>query len=192
MTCQVNSYLKKDNFIKQDDGSNACMIPEDFKLEPKQTALYYYQKLIDNKQYNNMMKQDNKDGTIKQAVSSHSHWEEIANDQVSQEILKDLVRKAKETCENNQMWGNTPSELISRIEDLIKFKKPLIPWSRVLKLFTASCSETEIDYTMRKRSKRFGTRPGIKKFEKLKLAIGIDTSGSISNEQPNLFLNEQP
>ena len=43
---------------------------------------------------------------------------------------------------------------------------------------------------MRKRSKRFGTRPGIKKFEKLKLAIGIDTSGSISNEQLNLFLNE--
>jgi predicted metal-dependent peptidase len=128
--------------------------------------------------------------SVKSAVNSHAHWNEIANDQVSQEVLKDLVRKAKENCENNQMWGNTPGDLIDKISDLIKFKKPLVPWSRVLKLFTASCSETEIDYTMRKRSKRFGTRPGIKKFEKLKLAVGIDTSGSISNEQLNLFMNE--
>ena len=56
--------------------------------------------------------------------------------------------------------------------------------------FLASASETVLDYTMRRPSKRYGTRPGTRKEDILSIAIGIDTSGSISQEELQLFFNE--
>jgi len=50
--------------------------------------------------------------------------------------------------------------------------------------------ESNLDYTIKRRSRRYGTRPGTKKVDVLNLAIGIDTSGSISNEQLMMFFNE--
>lgn len=186
----VNSYLNSDKFIKGDDGEDLCMLPKNFKLPEKQSAVWYYQQLLQNKQYQKMKSESDKfKELIKDIMSGHDNWKDVITDPVQQEIIKDLIRKAKEHCKVNG-WGNTPSELISELDELLGRKKPVIPWSRVLKLFVASNSETELDYTIRKRSKRFGIRPGLKKSEKLNLAIGIDTSGSISDEQLGIFMNE--
>ena len=186
----VNSYLNSDKFIKGDEGEDLCMLPKNFKLPEKQSAVWYYQQLLQNKQYQKMKSESDKfKELIKDIMSGHDNWKDVITDPVQQEIIKDLIRKAKEHCKTNG-WGNTPAELISELDELLGRKKPVIPWSRVLKLFVASNSETELDYTIRKRSKRFGIRPGLKKHEKLNLAIGIDTSGSISDEQLGIFMNE--
>ena len=190
----VNSYLNPNNFVKGKDGEDLCMLPKNFKLPEKQSAIWYYQQLLQNKQYQQMQQemkdqQSNIDKVIQEIMEGHENWKEVVSDPVQQEIIKDLIKKAKEHCQQNG-WGKTPGELISQLDCLLEKKKPLVPWGRVLKLFVASNSESDIDYTMRKRSKRFGIRPGLKKTEKLNLAVGIDTSGSISDEQLCLFMNE--
>lgn len=190
----VNSYLDSNKFIKADDGSDECMLPKNFNLPDKQSAIWYYQQLLQNKQYQKMQSEMQQQGSamqqiIEQIMSEHSNWQEVVQDPVQQEIIKDLIKKAQEHCRQNG-WGKTPAEIISELDSLLEKKKPVIPWGRVLKLFVASNSETDLDYTMRKRSKRYGVRPGLKKYERLDLAIGIDTSGSISDEQLCLFMNE--
>ena len=60
----------------------------------------------------------------------------------------------------------------------------------VLKDFIASSSENVLDYTMKRKSKRYDTRPGTKKDDVLNVAIGIDTSGSIDEEMLKMFFNE--
>ena len=186
----VNSYLNPDKFIKGDDGKDCCMLPKNFNLPEKQSAIWYYQQLLQNKQYQKMKSQsDAFKKMIDDIMKGHDNWKDVITDPVQQEIIKDLIRKAKEHCKMNG-WGNTPGELISELDNLLGRAKPVIPWSRVLKLFVASNSETDIDYTIKRRSKRYGTRPGLKKVERLSLAIGIDTSGSISDEQLALFMNE--
>lgn len=190
----VNSYLNPDKFIKGDDGKDACMLPKNFNLPEKQSAIWYYQQLLQNKQYQKMQQEMQSQNSamkklMEDIMNGHDNWKDVITDPVQQEIIKDLIKKAKEHCKMNG-WGKTPAELISQLDDLLGKKKPVVPWSRVLKLFVASNSETDIDYTMRKRSKRYGIRPGLKKYETLKLAIGIDTSGSISDEQLCLFMNE--
>jgi len=43
---------------------------------------------------------------------------------------------------------------------------------------------------MSKRSRRFGTRPGTRKLDVLKVAVIVDTSGSISDKELVIFFNE--
>jgi predicted metal-dependent peptidase len=76
------------------------------------------------------------------------------------------------------------------IEEMLKREKPIIPWGHVLRMFCASAMESVLEYTMRRESKRYGTRPGTRKGDVLNLAVCVDTSGSISQEQLKLFFNE--
>ena len=49
---------------------------------------------------------------------------------------------------------------------------------------------SRVYHTMKRVSKRFGTRPGIRILRYRKLAVVVDTSGSISEEVLNMFFSE--
>ena len=90
-----------------------------------------------------------------------------------------------------QGWGDMPGELSEQIEKFDEDRPPVIPWEVILKNFISSACETMLGYTMRRPSKRYGTRPGTKKEDVYSVAIGIDTSGSIDCEtQIKLFFSE--
>lgn len=120
----------------------------------------------------------------------HDKWEEIKNDKVSQILLNDIIRKAKELAEKSNQWGKVPSEIRETVCNMLEIQEEKISWETALRDFISSSSETLLDHTNKKVSKRFGTRPGTKKEDKLKLAIGIDTSGSISTENLKMFFSE--
>jgi predicted metal-dependent peptidase len=59
-----------------------------------------------------------------------------------------------------------------------------------LRLFASSGYRTEVVATNRRMSKRFGTFPGIRIRRKQRLAVVIDTSGSIGDEVLEVFFRE--
>lgn len=180
----VNSCIDKDKLIE------AAMLPDMFGFPPHKSSFWYYQQLKDNKQFQNMCAkgQFGVEGMFSDAVKSHDMWEEAASDPILKDIVKDIVRQAKELC--NKDYGNVPAEVIEQIGDILKTRKPIIPWNKVLRTFVASATESDLDYTMKRVSKRFGTRPGTRKEDVLELAVAIDTSGSISDTQLKVFMNE--
>jgi predicted metal-dependent peptidase len=115
-------------------------------------------------------------------------WNDLKDDLVAKEFAKDIVRKAKDLCGKN--YGNIPGQVIEQIDEILKRAKAIIPWGKVLRMFVASCAESALDYTVKRISRRFGTRPGTRKMDVLDLAVCVDTSGSISDEQIKLFFNE--
>jgi len=121
-------------------------------------------------------------------MSSHGMWEDVKDDQLAKEFAKDIVRKAKDL--SGKGYGNLPGALREMIDELLKTKKPIIPWGKVLRMFCASALESVLDYTVKRVSRRFGTRPGTRKGDVLKLAVAIDTSGSISDDELKLFWSE--
>lgn len=179
--CVVNSYIDKNNLPEN------CIFAENYKLQPKQSAFYYYEKLENNEEYKKQLKQGcfGLDGLLGHLQSSHKLWDEL--DDISKDIISDIIKKAKDVCSNN--YGSIPSDILLAIEELSK-KKNLIPWNKVLRQFVANSTESNIDYTNKKISKRYGIRPGIKKEDILDLAVAIDTSSSISSEMLNVFNNE--
>ena len=123
-------------------------------------------------------------------VDSHEMWKAVAEDPMAEEMIKDIIRQAAEICKKTNKWGDVPGDIQAAVNAAFMHNKPAIPWQTILRNFIASSSENVLDYTMKRRSKRFGTRPGTKKEDVLELAIGIDTSGSVSDDMIGLFFNE--
>ena len=87
-------------------------------------------------------------------------------------------------------YGSIPSGIKSIIENIIEKRKPQIEWKRALRLFSSSSRRTRVYHSMKRISKRYGTRPGIKIKRYQKLAVALDTSGSIKQEDFSNFFSE--
>jgi predicted metal-dependent peptidase len=87
-------------------------------------------------------------------------------------------------------WGNLPAEIRSELDAIAQRRKPQVDWKRTLRLFASSGYRTEVVATQRRMSKRFGTFPGIRIRRKQRLAVVIDTSGSIGDEELEVFFRE--
>jgi len=87
-------------------------------------------------------------------------------------------------------WGNLPAEIRTELEAISQRRKPQIDWKRTLRLFASSGYRTEVVATQRRMSKRFGTFPGIRIRRKQRLAVVIDTSGSIGEDILEVFFRE--
>ena len=105
-------------------------------------------------------------------------------------MVKDILRKAKDTCNTLDSWGNMPSELREMIDQATAVQEQKVDWQTILRSFLSSSAETALDYTNRRPSRRYGTRPGTRKEEELRVAIGIDTSGSIDGYSLAMFFSE--
>lgn len=182
--CVVNSVLKKDEL------PGSYVHPEQYGFELNKSAMWYYTHLKDNPKFKQQCAsgQFGLGGLFSHIMSSHAMWDDVKDDLIAKEFAKDIIRKSKELCNKN--YGNIPGEVIAQIDDLLKTEKPVVPWGKVLRMFCASCAESILEYTMKRTSKRFGSRPGTRKGDVLDLAVAVDTSGSISDEQLKLFFNE--
>jgi predicted metal-dependent peptidase len=224
VACELsdNSYVDRQKLVST-TGDKPGIFPEDFGFPSKLSVHEYYEKLNDNKKFNEMRSNmsssieismdgddkgngggsgdDNDDtedgegngngnGKIKITLDSHNKWSPVEGDEMTNEMIKDIIRQANETCKQMNSWGHIPSEIKEAINDSYAVDTQIIPWEVVLKDFLASSSENVLDYTMKRKSKRFGTRPGTKKDDILHVAIGIDTSGSIDVDMLKMFFNE--
>ena len=100
-----------------------------------------------------------------------------------------LITQAKERS-GAQQWGRLPGHLRSLLNAYLEARKPKVNWRRALRLFSSSSRRTRIATTSRRMSKRYDTYPGIKIKRYQRMAVAIDTSGSIGQEELNLFFAE--
>lgn len=130
------------------------------------------------------------DTRVDKQLDSHDAWDKVKEGGASEVLLKDIVRKAKAVAKESNKWGNLPSNVKEAVDIMTEQKKPVISWQSLLRDFVASSTETTLDYTNKRCSKRFGTRPGTIKKAVLNLAVGIDTSGSVDTRDIEMFFNE--
>jgi len=180
----VNSHLVENQIAEN------WPTAEKYGFPKGKAAVWYYNNLKGNAKFQKELKDGcyGIGGIMEWLGKSHAGWAELEKDPVAKEFVKDIMRKAKELCGKN--YGNIPSDIVEMIEDMLKRERPVIPWNHVLRMFCSSAMESVLEYTMRRESKRFGTRPGTRKGDVLNLAVCVDTSGSISDEQLKLFFNE--
>lgn len=194
MSCEmsVNSYVDKGKLVHKG------VYASDFGFEERLGVEEYY-KLLDkqdkDKDSSSKNKSSNSGKGKKEApgeiLDSHATWETVKEEDKRSEIfLKDIVRKAKEAAVKSNSYGNLPAGVIEAVDGFLEEQEEKVPWQTVLKDFVASASDTILEYTNKRVSKRFGTRPGMKKEDTLKLAIGIDTSGSIDSKILEMFFSE--
>ena len=123
--------------------------------------------------------------------SDHRMWGENENfsmEVVETEVDRMIIQARDRTPTKDH--GTIPLGIQSLIKNIVKKRNPQINWKKALKIFSSTSRKTRVYLTLKRVSKRFGTRPGtkIKRFQKL--AVAIDTSGSINIDDFNDFFGE--
>lgn len=186
----------------------------DLGLAPNKSVEWYYNKLnklneeIKNQDANPEADDSNRSkpsatisaNTLKKLLDSqktshsdHSQWSsESQNDVSSRSIETELDRmiiQAKNRTSTKD-YSTLPVGISSLISNIIINRKPKVNWKRALNIFSTNSRKTRIYHSMKRISKRYGTRPGIKIKRFQKMAVAIDTSGSIQIEQVSEFFSE--
>jgi len=158
--------------------------PQDFNCHNQDSWVNYYAKL---KSQGKIMKGKSKPGEGKpgdeegsgdgQPHQDHDYFTESTRDEkMMDEIAANAAKRAK--CLSA---GNTPREIEKFLLDHEASKQ--VPWHIVLRQFMQSLVDVKTKNTWKKVNRRFrGKLPGVKKLPKLDLLIGIDMSGSMSDE----------
>ena len=100
-----------------------------------------------------------------------------------------VLIRAKDRMPPHQ-WGSLPAALLSELALILAERQPKLDWKRVVRIFCASSGRTQIRHTMKRVSKRYGTRPGIKVKRLQRLLVAVDTSGSIDQKMVEAFFSE--
>ena len=163
----------------------------ELKLPKDKSVEWYYENLKKNaskdSEYKKRLMEISEQGTH----SDHKMWGE--NENFSMEVVETevdrMIIQAKDRTPKKD-HGTIPLGIKSLIQSIIEKRNPQIDWKRALKLFSSTSRRTRVNHTMKRFSKRFGTRTGIKIKRFQKLAVAIDTSGSINIDDFNTFFSE--
>ena len=107
---------------------------------------------------------------------------------VETEVERMIIQERDRTPAKDH--GSIPLGIKSLMKNIIEKRNPQINWKRALKIFSSTSRRTRVYHSMKRISKRYGTRPGIKIKRFQKLAVAIDTSGSINMDTINIFFSE--
>ena len=107
---------------------------------------------------------------------------------LEQTLGKQLLDAAARTP--SKFYGTLPGQLLTQLDLIKESMKPKVDWKRVLRIFSGASGRTEIYHTMKRISKRYGTRPGIRIKQFKRIAVVIDTSGSITEPILAQFFKE--
>jgi len=108
----------------------------------------------------------------------------LAKAQIEHQI-KEIVNSQK-----GQGRGFIPSELQSWVDNIFEETEPSYDWKSYFRRFCGTSSKTYTKKTRRKLNKRFQENPALKIKTKKKILVGVDTSGSVNDEDLIEFFNE--
>jgi len=126
--------------------------------------------------------------------SDHSRWPSrahgpLCDDSVGDLLVDRLITQAA-TRTGPAGWGTLPGALVQAIDGAFARTEPRVDWRRVVRLFGASSRRTRLRSTYRQPSARYGTLPGVRVQRPARLAVAVDTSGSISKGDLGTFFAE--
>ena len=188
---EINQYILESNL--PDGGLLLSSFPE-LQLPKKAGTDKYYE----------LLQQAQKDGTSPTLDSlmsqmdgttphCHSTWDEF-NDMSESEkklIQKQVEHQLKESAEQTiKRSGSVPGELADLIHKLTHVEPAKFDWKGYLRRFVGNSSIVYTKKLRRKYNKRYAANPGLKIKFKNHILVGVDTSGSVNNDELKEFFNE--
>ena len=154
--------------------------------------------------YYELLEQAQKDGTSPTLDSlmskmdgttphCHSTWEDF-NDLSEADkklVQKQIEHQLKESAEQTlKRHGTVPGELADTIGRLTHVEPAKFDWKGYLRRFVGNSSVVYTKKLRRKYNKRYAANPGLKIKFKNHILVGVDTSGSVNNEELTEFFGE--
>jgi hypothetical protein len=113
---------------------------------------------------------------------------EIIPSKIEEDLRRAIKRAVIAQRESKGGWGDLPAMLREEIE---RFLNPVINWKHVLRGFFGECIRIGKESTRKKPNRRFGYDfPGLRTTYGARIAIGVDTSGSVGKDEFERFAAE--
>jgi predicted metal-dependent peptidase len=154
-----------------------------------ETYEYYFQLLKQAKEQWDKDGGNTEDELAEKVIDDHSELNKDKNNADKEQLkewLKDAMKDSIRDAGTNA--GNVPNHIRQLYNELVN---TTVPWKQQLRKFTARCSLMNKQSTRKKRNRRYGLyQPGKKKNTHLNLALCIDESGSIGENEFQQFFGE--
>ena len=188
---EINQYIDRDAL--PEGGLFLDTFPE-LNL-PKKAGTKKYYELLEQECKNNPCQSlqsilDQMDGD---SQYDHKTWKEF--DELTEAekklIQKQVEHQIKETADQTKKrCGNIPGELADLIKRLTNIEPPKFDWKGYLRRFVGNSTVSYTKKLRRKYNKRYSDNPGLKIKFKNNILVGVDTSGSVSNDELKEFMSE--
>lgn len=156
------------------------------------------------KEYYRLLEQAQEDGTCPSLDSlmdkmdgnsqyCHAGWDEFDDlpEADKKLVQKQIEHQLKDSAEQTiKKQGNIPGELAELIERLTHIEPPKFDWKGYLRRFVGNSSIVYTKKLRRKYNKRYAANPGLKIKFKNHILVGVDTSGSVNNDELKEFFSE--
>lgn len=176
----------------------------DFKLKPRESRRYYYNKLKQESEKNGGKGPNNPSGKYLKSLMDtgmsgddgplgHGLWKEFENLSEAEKKLihSQLDYQLKEVAEQViKSRGNVPGNIADYLKGLDLTEPPKFDWKSYLKRFIGGSSKVTFKYTRTKLNKRYSDNPGVQMLPKKHVLVCVDTSGSVSKEELIEFFQE--
>ena len=188
---EINQYILESKL--PDGGLLLSSFPE-LKLPIKAGTKKYYELLEQAQEDGTSPSLDNlMDQMDGESQYCHSTWEEFdnlpeADKKLMQKQIEHQLKESAEQTEKRQ--GSIPGELSDLIERLRHIEPAKFDWKGYLRRFVGNSSIVYTKKLRRKYNKRYSGSHGLKIKFKNHILVGVDTSGSVNNDELKEFFNE--
>ncbi len=124
---------------------------------------------------------------------SHNTWKEFEDlDESTKRLLEKqanhIIKEAAEQIKKSR--GNLPAEVVDILKKIDEIQPEKFDWRGYLRRFAGGSIKVYTKKLRRKYNKRYEDNPGLKIKPKKHILVAIDTSGSVSKDELNEFMNE--
>lgn len=123
-------------------------------------------------------------------MDDHDAWGDMSEEEA--EITKNKVKKAIEAaakeCDKKGQWGSIPGETREMIRASYKSE---IPWQSILKQFVGYSRRANRSTNIKRMNRKYpGIHAGAQRDYTASIAVYVDQSGSVSNDELELLFSE--
>jgi len=162
---------------------------------PKKAGTKEYYRLLENAQEDGSCPSldslmDQMDGNSQYCHGTWNDFDELPEAD-KKLVQKQIEHQLKESADTTvKKCGNIPGELADLIHKLTHIEPAKFDWKGYLKRFVGNSSIVYTKKLRRKYNKRYAANPGLKIKFKNHILVGVDTSGSVNNDELKEFFNE--
>ena len=188
---EINQYINRSNLP---EGALFLDTFPELNLDSRAGTKYYYDKLSEAQEDGTSPSLDSLlNGMDGDSQYDHKTWDEFdeLSDADKKLVQKQVEYQLKEVADQTEKrCGTIPGELSELIERLRHVEPPKFDWRGYLRRFVGNSTVSYTKKMRRKYNKRYEENPGLKVKFKNHILVGVDTSGSVNNDELKEFWSE--
>jgi predicted metal-dependent peptidase len=120
-------------------------------------------------------------------MDDHDGWGEMSDEEriVTEAKIKDAISDAVKECDRNGRWGTVSSEMRKTLRSMVS---DAIDWKKVIHSFCGRSQRSNKSSTHRRVNRKYPyIHPGVRRAHTATVAVYMDQSGSVGNDDVEIF-----